>query len=123
MLGAMGSLFVGGAAGVFARYFVALAVFTVFGGWLPWGTLVVNLTGCFLIGLFDAAVRTKGWGGPHGRMLLMTGFCGAYTTFSSLILELDALLRTAPLRGGLYVVISVVAGLILFRVGGALAGR
>ena len=101
---------------------MALAVFTLFGGWLPWGTLVVNLTGCFLIGLFDSAVSSKGWGGPHGRMLLMTGFCGAYTTFSSLILELDALLRTAPFRGVLYVSVSVVAGLILFRAGAALGG-
>ena len=122
MLGAMAALFAGGVVGVFARYFVALAVFTALGGWLPWGTLVVNLTGCFLIGLFDAAIRTKGWGAPHGRMLLITGFCGAYTTFSSLILELDALLRTSPLRGGFYVVISVIAGLFLFRAGGALAG-
>jgi CrcB protein len=118
----MASLFAGGVVGVFARYFIALAVFTMFGGWLPWGTLLVNLTGCFLIGLFDAAVRTKGWGGPHGRMLLMTGFCGAYTTFSSLILELDALMRATPFRGALYVTVSVAAGLLLFRAGGALAG-
>ena len=122
MLGAMGSLFVGGAIGVFARYFVALGIFTLLGGWLPWGTLVVNLTGCFLIGLFDSAVSARGWGGPHGRMLLMTGFCGAYTTFSSLILELDGLLRTAPLRGALYVAVSVAAGLVLFRAGSALGG-
>ena len=121
MLGAMASLFVGGAVGVFTRYFVALAVFSLFGGWLPWGTLVVNLTGCFLIGLFDAAVVSKGWGGPHGRMLLMTGFCGAYTTFSSLILELNDLLKISPFRGTLYLTLSVAAGLLLFRTGAALA--
>ena len=122
MLGAMGSLFVGGAAGVFARYFVAMTVFGLFGGFLPWGTLAVNLTGCLLIGLFDALVRNKGLGGPHGRMLLMTGFCGAYTTFSSLILEFDALLRAAPLRAGFYLFLSVAAGLALFRAGLALGG-
>ena len=122
MLGAMGSLFVGGAIGVFSRYFVALGVFTLMGAWLPWGTLIVNLTGCFLIGLFDRAVVTKGLGGPHGRMMLITGFCGAYTTFSSLILELDSLLRTAPLRGALYAAVSLAAGLLLFRAGSALAG-
>ena len=116
----MASLFVGGAVGVFARYFVALGVFMIFGGWLPWGTLVVNLTGCFLVGFFESAVSAKGWGGPHGRMLLMTGFCGAYTTFSSLILELDGLLRTEPIRGVLYMTVSVAAGLLLFRAGAAL---
>lgn len=121
-LGAFGALLVGGAVGVFSRYFIALGVFTMFGGLLPWGTLVVNLTGCFLIGLFDRAIISKGWGGPHGRMLLMTGFCGAYTTFSSLILELDSLLRAEPVRGILYVVLSVVAGLALFRAGAAIGG-
>lgn len=121
-LGAAGALVAGGIVGVFSRYLVALAVFSMMGGWLPWGTLIVNLTGCFLIGLFDRAIIAKGWGGPHGRMLLITGFCGAYTTFSSMILELDDLLREAPARGALYVVLSVLAGLALFRLGSALGG-
>lgn len=119
-IGAAGALVAGGIVGVFSRYLVALGVFTLLGGWLPWGTLVVNLTGCFLIGLFDRAIMSRGWGGPHGRMLLITGFCGAYTTFSSLILECDDLLREAPARGVLYVVLSVLAGLALFRAGSAL---
>lgn len=120
MLGAMAALAVGGVVGAFSRYFVALGVFSLLGGWLPWGTLIVNLTGCFLIGLFDRAIVSRGWGGPHGRMLLMTGFCGAYTTFSSLILELDDLLKASLFRGILYVTVSVVAGLLLFRTGAAL---
>jgi len=119
-IGGVGALVAGGIAGVFSRYFVALTFFTLLGGWLPWGTLLVNLTGCFLIGLFDRAIVAKGWGGPHGRMLLITGFCGAYTTFSSLILEFDDLLREAPARGVAYVVLSVLAGLALFRAGAAL---
>lgn len=122
MFSSMGSLFLGGVTGVFARYFVALGVFTALGAYLPWGTLCVNLTGCFLIGLFDALVRNKGFGGAHARMLLMTGFCGGYTTFSSLILEFDALLRAAPMRAGAYLVLSVAAGLALFRAGLALGG-
>ncbi|MDD5301967.1 MAG: CrcB family protein [Elusimicrobia bacterium] len=117
------ALLAGGIAGVLARYAVALSVFGLVGGWLPWGTLVVNLTGCFLIGLFDAAAAKRGFGGPHGRMLLMTGFCGAYTTFSSLILEFDALLRAAPLRGAAYVLVSVAAGLALFRAGAVLGAH
>lgn len=123
MIAGMGALLAGGTAGVVARWLVSLAVFGLLGGWLPWGTLVVNLTGCLLIGYFDAAASSRGFGGPQGRMLLMTGFCGAYTTFSSLILELDALLRVAPLRGSAYVLLSVAAGLALFRAGALLGGR
>lgn len=114
----IGALAAGGIVGTLSRYFVS----GLFAGGLPWGTLAVNLTGCFLIGLFDAATRGKGLGGPHGRMLLMTGFCGAYTTFSTLILELDVLLQTSPLRGAAYVVISLAAGLALFRAGALLGG-
>ena len=116
MYASIGALAAGGLAGTLSRHLVTLAA----GGRPPWGTLAVNLTGCFLIGLFDAAARSKGFGGPHGRMLLMTGFCGAYTTFSALILELDSLLQTAPLRGAAYVLISVAAGLALFRAGALL---
>ena len=114
MTSSIGALLAGGIAGVLARYLVSLAAFGLAGGWLPWGTLVVNLSGCLLIGFVDAAATKRGFGGPNGRMLLMTGFCGAYTTFSALILELDALLRAAPLRGSAYVLISVAAGLALF---------
>jgi len=119
----MGALLAGGTAGVLARYFVSLSVFGWCGGRLPWGTMAVNLTGCLLVGFFDAAAAKRGFGGPHGRMLLMTGFCGAYTTFSSLIIEFDALLRTAPLRGAAYVFVSVALGLALFRGGAALGGN
>lgn len=117
------ALLSGGLAGVLARYGVAALVFGALGGWLPWGTLVVNLTGCFLIGLIDSAATSRGFGGPHGRMMLLTGFCGAYTTFSALILEFDALLRAAPLRGAAYVLISVAAGLALFRAGAFLGAH
>jgi CrcB protein len=122
MFTTIGALLTGGVVGVLARYAVTLGVSELGGPGFPWGTLAVNLTGCLFIGLFDAAATKRGFGGPHGRMLLMTGFCGAYTTFSALILELDSLLTTAPLRGAAYALISVLAGLALFRLG-AFAGR
>lgn len=114
------ALLVGGVAGVLARYGAALALP---GGVLPWATAAVNLTGCFLIGFFDTVSSRRGFGGPHGRVLLMTGFCGAYTTFSALILELDWLLRTAPWRGAAYLSLSVFAGLALLRAGATLGAR
>ncbi|MBI2387923.1 MAG: CrcB family protein [Elusimicrobia bacterium] len=117
------ALIAGGTVGVAARWAVSVSALAFLGGWLPWGTFAVNLSGCLLIGFFDAAAAKRGFGGPHGRMLLMTGFCGGYTTFSSLILELDSLLRAAPLRGAGYLVASVAAGLALFRAGAFLGGR
>ncbi len=123
MIESMGALLAGGAAGVLARWALSAGLFRLFGGWLPWGTLAVNLSGCLLVGFFNAAAAKRGFGGTHGRMLIMTGFCGAFTTFSAMILELDALLRAAPLRGGGYALMSVAAGLALFRAGAALGGR
>lgn len=123
MIESIGALLAGGTAGVLARWALSAGFFRLFGGWLPWGTLTVNLSGCLLIGFIDAAASKRGFGGTHGRMLIMTGFCGAFTTFSAMILELDALLRVAPLRGGGYVLLSVAAGLALFRAGAMLGGR
>jgi len=115
MIESLGALLAGGVTGVLARYFVT--------AWLPWGTLAVNLSGCLLVGFFDAAAARRGFGGPHGRLMLMTGFCGAYTTFSAMILELDALLRVSPLRGAGYALASGALGLALFRAGAALGAR
>lgn len=119
MVATVGALLAGGIAGVLARYGAVLALPADF---LPWGTLFVNLSGCFLIGLFDALSVKKGLGGPNGRVLLMTGFCGAYTTFSSLILELDRMMQFSPLRGWGYVAASVAAGLALLRLGAYAGG-
>ncbi len=117
MIATVGALAVGGVAGTLARYAASGALAS------PFATLLVNLTGCLLIGFFDAATAKRGLGGANGRVLLMSGFCGAYTTFSTLILELDALLRVSPLRGAGYVLLSVAAGLALFRAGVLLGAR
>ena len=117
MIGSVGALAAGGLTGVFCRAGVyALA------GHGARGTMAVNLAGCLLAGFFDAAASRRGFGGPNGGLLLLTGFCGAFTTFSALILELDTLLRASPLRAAAYVVLSVLAGLALFRLGARLGG-
>ncbi|NLO91763.1 MAG: fluoride efflux transporter CrcB [Elusimicrobia bacterium] len=113
----------GSLAGGFARYFMAGAVYRAAGSSFPHGTLAVNLLGCFLIGFFDALAEDKLFLGPDGRMLLMIGFCGAFTTFSTLILETAGLARTGQYWAACAnVTISVVLGLALFRAG-LLAGR
>lgn len=72
---------IGGAAGSVLRYAVQKVLNTSF----PTGTLVINITGCFLIGLLWALVN-KGLD-EQKRLLLMTGFCGGFTTFSAFSLE------------------------------------
>lgn len=114
-------LLIGSIAGGFARYIFAGVVYDAAGSDFPYGTLAVNLTGCFLIGLFDSWSESKFLLGPNTRILLMTGFCGAYTTFSTFILETSHLARAGETGRALAnVLISVLAGFLLFRAGAVL---
>src|SRR5437762_14191362 len=109
------SLTLGSIAGGFSRYLFAGAVYDRLGTDFPYGTLLVNLTGCLLFGFFNSLAEDKFLLGTHERVLLMTGFCGAYTTFCTLILETSNLLRVGDAwRGGLNILISVVGGFLLF---------
>ncbi|MFI1760659.1 fluoride efflux transporter CrcB [Streptomyces sp. NPDC020800] len=88
----------------------------------PWGTFVVNVTGCLILGLLTGAV-SAGVAGPHLQLLLGTGLCGALTTYSTFSYET---LRLTEAGSGLYaaanVVASVVAGLGAAFAGVFLAG-
>ena len=108
----------GGIAGTVARYVLAGAVYERTGAAFPYGTLAVNLLGCFIVGFLDAVFEEKFLLGPNYRILLMTGFCGAFTTFSTFMLETSHLLRDGeffPALGN--VLVSAVAGFIVFRLG------
>ena len=112
------SLLLGGMLGTLARYGLAGVTYRAMGSHFPHGTLAVNLTGCFLIGFFAVLAETKFLLGPNARLLLMVGFCGAFTTFSTFILESANLIRDGEtLRAFLNVVGSVVLGFIFFRLG------
>jgi CrcB protein len=113
---------VGGFAGAIARYLVDLQVsqrFTAF----PWGTLVVNASGSFLVGIVFALVVDREALPADLRGPLMIGFIGAYTTFSTLALESWRLvedgawpLAAANLVGSVALgMVAVVAGLALGR--------
>ena len=80
---------VGSAAGGVFRFWLSGLIANRVGSSFPWGTLVVNVSGCFLIGLFATLTSTEGrWlVGPSGRNFFMTGICGGYTTFSSFSLQ------------------------------------
>jgi CrcB protein len=96
----------GGALGSLARYAVAVALPHGRSG-LPVGTLLVNLAGCFLLGLLVGARPDARWLRPF----LGTGVLGGFTTFSTFALETDRLLARAPAVAGLYVALSLLLGL------------
>ena len=82
-------IFVGGGLGSLARWGASGFVANRFGQTFPWGTLTVNVTGSFIIGLFAAATGPDGrWMAPASfRQFFMLGICGGYTTFSSFSLQ------------------------------------
>ncbi len=77
----------GGGLGAASRYGIGLLTAKAWGAQFPWGTLTVNLIGCFLIGLIFALADRVRLLTPDMRLLLITGYLGALTTFSSFSLE------------------------------------
>jgi fluoride exporter len=77
----------GGALGSVARYLAGTASMKLFGSAFPWGTLIINVTGSFLIGAFIALFATKWDLPPAIRVFLVVGICGGYTTFSTFSLD------------------------------------
>jgi CrcB protein len=113
-------LAVGGAAGTLLRYWLNLLMTAWFGERLPWGTIVINISGSFLIGLLAALTEPGGrWMASSDiRLFLMVGVCGGYTTFSSFSLQTLILLQTGePLRAAANVVGSVTLGLLAVWIG------
>ena len=113
---------IGAAAGGILRYGIGSAIAQRFGPQFPMGTLVVNLTGCFLIGLAMNLLDRFG-ANPRWGFLLVTGLLGGYTTFSSFGRETHVLFRHGlPLRALAYPLISVVGGVLAVWLGAFLAG-
>jgi fluoride exporter len=115
---------VGSAAGGCARYALGSWIASRAGASFPWGTLVVNVTGCFVVGLFLTTAADRLALDPRWRLLVVTGFCSGYTTFSTLAYDTSKLLeaRSAAFATA-NVVGSFAAGLVALRLGAALGGR
>jgi fluoride exporter len=93
---------VGGAIGSVARYFVAIGSGRLFGTKFSWGTLIVNVTGSFLMGLLVALFALK-WELPLAvRIFLTVGICGGYTTFSTFSLDAFYLIGRGTIFADLY---------------------
>lgn len=86
----------GGALGSMARAWATLAVARVAGATFPWGTILINVLGSFVIGFFGALTDGAGGrfaGSAEARAFVMIGICGGFTTFSSFSLQTLELLR------------------------------
>lgn len=111
----------GGALGAVARYLVSGWVQDWSGGFFPWGTFVVNVAGCLLLG-FSLAWLQATLASAEVRDLVTIGFLGSFTTFSTLGYETVAMLRDGEMaRAGGYVMGSLLLGLVAVVAGTALA--
>jgi len=109
----------GGFLGTVTRYLLCGAVQRLHGGTLPLGTLTVNVLGCFIIGVAMAIVEDGTFLGPNGRLLLMIGLLGSFTTFSTFGYETVELLSDGQLRWALCNLI----GSVLLGIGAVILGR
>ncbi|NIA06414.1 MAG: fluoride efflux transporter CrcB [Actinobacteria bacterium] len=109
----------GGFLGAVARYLLCGLVQRLHGGTLPLGTLTVNVLGCFIIGVAMAMVEDGTFLGPNGRLLLMIGLLGSFTTFSAFGYETVELLRD----GEWFWLFWSVAGNVLLGVAAVILGR
>jgi CrcB protein len=110
----------GGALGSVARFGFSGIIANQFGETFPWGTLLVNVSGSFVIGFFFTLTGPDGrvFAGSNTRQFFMTGLCGGYTTFSSFSLQTLNLARDGEwLRAGANTVGSVVTCLVAVWLG------
>ncbi|MBI5344883.1 MAG: fluoride efflux transporter CrcB [Deltaproteobacteria bacterium] len=84
---------IAGASGTLARYWFGGLVQRYMGTGFPWGTFAVNMAGCFLFGLIWSLAEERLVISGQMRAVLLIGFMGAFTTFSSFVFETGALLR------------------------------
>ena len=113
LLVASGS-FIGGGL----RYLLSTFMGNVCGKAFPWGTLAVNLVGCLVFGVLFALFAKNGSSGSHWCLLLTTGICGGFTTFSTFANDSVQMLAEGNIPGFVaYVAASIIAGVSLVAFG------
>lgn len=104
------AVFIGSGLGGSLRWIISSHM----NGQRPWGTLAVNVLGCLVLGILTRNTP----GNEHYRLLLMTGFCGGFTTFSTFAVENMNMMRSDSLPTALaYVAISLILGLAAAWIG------
>jgi fluoride exporter len=119
-------IFLGGGLGSCLRYLMGLQAAALFGpmtaasGW-PWGTFLVNVIGCFIMGLCFRLLPLPDAGEPNVRLLLMTGVLGGFTTFSAFALDAAQLWMRQDVAGmSVYIAGTLVSTLAGVAIGLAL---
>lgn len=118
-------IMLGGALGTLARYLLSLWALPISRD-LPWGTILINVSGSFLIGLFGTLTLASGRFpvSENLRLFVVIGFCGGFTTFSSFSLQtLDLLRSGAVVRASLNITLSVVLCVAAVALGHVVAER
>ncbi|WMW64659.1 fluoride efflux transporter CrcB [Nitratidesulfovibrio liaohensis] len=112
-----------GSCGTLARYWLSGLVYNTLGRAFPWGTAAVNLAGCMLFGLLWVMADERGLIRPEARLIILVGFMGAFTTFSSLIFETAELARGSQWAfAALNIIGQNILGFVAFAIG-AIIGR
>jgi fluoride exporter len=113
---------IGGFVGAVSRYGLSLWIGQRWGRTFPLGTFVINVSGSFLIGLLMTVMAERFTVNPQWRLLLVVGFLGAYTTFSTFEYETGALLKDSEWAFAmLNIILSVVVGFIALKFGEVIA--
>lgn len=116
LLVGFGSFFGGG-----LRFLVSRLLAVSCNSTFPFGTFTVNVLGCFIIG-FISSLSMNNWLTPNTRLLLTTGFCGGFTTFSTFMKENAAMMKDGmPTTALLYTLASLVLGFVALIIGQQLA--
>lgn len=103
----------GGALGSVCRFLLGPAIQRALGATFPFGTLFINVTGSFILGIVAGLAIEGGSVSPNARAFLAIGFCGGFTTFSAFSLETIVLLEGGQVaRGTAYVMASVVCSVL-----------
>ena len=110
-------VFIGGGIGAATRYGTTLLAGRWLGTGFPWGTLLVNLSGCFLIGIILGLADKSNILSPQTRLFLVTGFLGGLTTFSSYAQETIVALRSSTYLALGNIVCNNLIGLALVALG------
>ncbi len=108
---------IGAIVGANLRYFIGQSVAKLFSSSLPYGTLLINITGSFILGFFLVWTGERVLADPRWRLLIAIGFCGGYTTFSSFAYETFALFEQGRFAAS---ALNVVASNVLCLIGVAL---
>lgn len=117
-------IILGGGIGSLARYLLGTAIMSRFGGKFPLGTLVINVSGSFAIGVLMTLLTERFQPHPYWRLVLVIGFLGGYTTFSSFEYETLRAVRDGGLVPALLNIIgSVALGFAAVWAGAVLAAR